>query len=342
MVPMVKADAYGLGVAGAVGVFEEEDPWGYGVATVPEGLAIRKLGVERPILVLSPAPADGIAEGVAAGLTFCVSEIEAVRRVVRAAEASGRDTSVHVEVDTGMGRAGFDWREVGLWGPAVRELTRGAVHWEGVFTHLHSADEPASDSVAIQSGRFQEVMQALDAMDWGGTLSHLANSAGVLRRPDLARSLVRPGIFLYGGAAGPDLSPPGEVVTLRARVVLAREVPAGTTLGYGATHQAQRAERWATLGIGYGDGLPRQLGNRGRGILAGRPVPIIGRISMDLTVVDITDLPGGMGEVGDVVTLLGTDGAERISLEEVAGLAGTIGYEILTGLTTRLPRVWLG
>jgi alanine racemase len=153
--------------------------------------------------------------------------------------------------------------------------------------------------------------------------------------------MVRPGIFLYGGDAGEGLPDSEEVVKVRARIVLVREVAAGTTLGYGATYAATRTERWGTVGIGYGDGLPRALGNRGAALVRGHRVPIIGRISMDLTVVDITDLPGAEDAVGEIVTLIGSDGENRIPLEEAAGLAGTIGYEVLTGLTGRLPRVWL-
>jgi alanine racemase len=170
----------------------------------------------------------------------------------------------------------------------------------------------------------------------------VSNSAAALRRPDLSLDLVRPGIFLYGGDAGEGLPEPEEVVAVRARIVLVKDVPAGTTLGYGSTYASTRAERWATLGIGYGDGLPRALGNRGSAVVRGQRVPIVGRISMDLTVVDVTDLPGPEATPGEIATLIGSDGKGRIPLEEAAALAGTIGYEVLTGLTSRLPRVWMG
>jgi alanine racemase len=169
---------------------------------------------------------------------------------------------------------------------------------------------------------------------------HGANSAAALRSGrDIAFGGVRPGIFLYGGRAGKDLPEPEPVATLRARVVHIRGAPPGTTAGYGATYASAEWERWATLAIGYGDGLPRSLGGRGSALIRGQRVPMIGRISMDLTVVNISAVEGV--EVGDVATLLGEDGGERIRLEEVAELAGTIGYEILTGFTSRLARVWL-
>jgi alanine racemase len=149
---------------------------------------------------------------------------------------------------------------------------------------------------------------------------------------------VRPGIFAYGGVAGEGLPDPAPAVAVRARVLLVKDVPAGATVGYGATHVAKRPARWATLGIGYGDGLPRLLSNRGRALLKGRSCPIVGRISMDVTVVDISGVEGV--EAGDVATLIGSDGDEHISLEEVADLASTINYEVLTGLGHRLPRIW--
>ena len=167
------------------------------------------------------------------------------------------------------------------------------------------------------------------------TLIHCANSAGSLRLASSTANAVRPGIYLYGGDIGDPANPPQPVASVRARVVLVRDVPPGTTLGYGATYTARGNERWAAVGIGYGDGLPRVLGNRGWAIAGGRRVPIVGRISMDTTVVRIS----GDLSVGDIVTFVGRDGGVELSLEEVAESAGTIGYEILTGLSPRLPRV---
>jgi alanine racemase len=237
-----------------------------------------------------------------------------------------------------MGRSGFDWRCVDEWLPALRSKLEGGVTWVGVQTHLHSADEDVR-SVQEQWRRFTSVLEAIG--DGRRELSvHVLNSAGAFRAPEYASALVRPGIFLYGGAIGDGQPTPEPVVSVLARVVHVRDAPAGTTVGYGVTHAASGLERWATLSIGYGDGLPRALGNRGSALIDGRRVPMIGRISMDVTVVDISDVPDVA--VGDVATLLGSDGDEAITVDEVAGLAGTISYEVLTGLTPRLPRVWKG
>jgi len=333
LIPMVKADAYGLGVAEAVGALSAEDPWAFGVAAVEEGVALRAMGVTRPIMVFSPAPPGSVRAAVEAGLTLSVSSAGALGRLRE--EARGRPASFHLEIDTGMGRAGFDWRRVDVWAPLAHGAHRAGVRWEACYTHLHSADE-SGDAVAEQWRRLQETLSR--AVPPAGALVHVLNSAGALRCPQYAADAVRPGIFLYGGRAGDGLPAPEEVASVRARVVHVRQAPAGTTVGYGATYRSARDERWATLAIGYGDGLPRFLGNRGSALLRGKRVPIVGRISMDVTVVDITDVPGV--EAGEVATLVGADGGEHITVDEVAELAGTISYEILTGFTTRVPRVW--
>ena len=226
------------------------------------------------------------------------------------------------------------------WLPALTEAA-GPVEWAGAYTHLHSADaddaETAEATIAVQWERLAGLRSRLgDAL--GSPLLHVLNSAGVFRRPALGNAIVRPGIYLYGGRIGAGQPEPEAVVSLHARVVHVRDALEGTTVGYGSTYVAQGDERWATLSIGYGDGLPRTLSNRGHALLRGIRVPIIGRISMDVTVVDITGVPEV--EEGDEATLIGSQGAEAISLDDVADLADTISYEILTGLTPRLPRVW--
>jgi len=344
VLPMVKANAYGLGVAGALEALEPEGPWGWGVATVEEGEELRALGVSRPVVVFAPVPPTLAARAVEAGLTLGISEVGFLERLRAEAKAREKSVAIHLEVDTGMGRAGLPWDGAGEWGPRVAELTGDAwVRWEGCFTHFHSADEGegagGADSMSQQADRFRRVMEDLSLSWEGPILPHLGNSAAALRRPDLVGRVVRPGIHLYGGRAGKDLPAPEPAVAVRARVTLVREVLPGTTVGYGATYRARGPERWATLAIGYGDGLPRSLSNRGVALLHGRRVPMVGRISMDMTVVDITDIPGV--RPGNVATLLGEDGEERITVEEMAMEAGTINYEIFTGFTPRLPRVWI-
>ena len=333
VVPMVKANAYGLGVARTVATLEPSGPYGYGVATVDEGFELSALGVRRPVMIYSPVPPGQIRGAVRQGLILSVSSLDEARAVGDA--ASDSPARIQIEVDTGMGRAGLPAGEVRDWWPAIRQASGLTVF--GVWTHLHSADEEDLSSARGQIALFEEVLGRLGGLD-PTALVHVANSAGSLRLRCAGANAARPGYFLYGGAVGDGAPAPQPVVSVRARVSLVRDVPPGTTLGYGATYRATGAERWATVAIGYGDGLPRALGQGGRALIGGKSVPIIGRISMDSTVVDVSSL-GGLVP-GEAVTFIGSDGGAHIALDEVARLAGTIGYEILTGLSPRLPRVW--
>jgi len=342
MIPMVKADAYGLGVDRMVTTLDPEVPLAWGVATVEEGRRLRGLGVERPILVVTPLPPGSYHDAVAADLTVCLSSLDGLRHLDEAVVGQGWPATFQVEVDTGMGRSGFDWRQAAQWGPVVAARHRPAMRWTGCFTHLHSADEDPT-TVPVQWQRLVDVLSSIPHPD-ENFLVHAQNSAAVLRAGRLSSGdcrvdAVRPGIFLYGGEAGAGWGEPEGVASLRARVVHLRDASPGTTVGYGATYAARGWERWATLAIGYGDGLPRALGNTGQALLRGRRVPIVGRISMDLTIVNISGSDGV--EPGDVATLIGESGTERITVDEVARLAGTISYEVLTGLAPRLPRIWL-
>lgn len=336
VIPMVKANGYGVGAEVVVNALERLDPLAYGVAAALEGVALRQAGVRRPIVVFTPLTKAGLALAAAHALTPSISSLEGLEQW--AALGAG---GFHVEVDTGMGRAGLDWRETAAWGPKVSELSSSGVPWQGVYTHFHSADAAETTPTVTQWQRFQDAIGQLP-VSRENLLVHACNSAAALRWPEYGADAVRPGIFLYGGHPAPAIKDPPDltpasVVSVRARVVLVRPVPPGTSVGYGATHLSKGWERWATLAIGYGDGLPRALGNAGTAIVRGRRVRIIGRISMDMTVVDVTGLDGTAA--GDVATLIGTDGEEEILVDEVAAQAGTISYEILTGLTARLPRL---
>lgn len=337
LIPMVKANAYGLGLSATVRTLEAINPWGFGVATLSEGLELRRLGVTCPILVVSPLPPASTELAVEAGLQLGISNPESLRLVTSAAERVGRAADIHIEIDTGIGRAGFNWKDAGSWKRYLDDAIKLGVRWAGSYTHLHSADE-GHDTVLEQWTRFQEALGQLDVPD--NILVHIVNSAGALRLPELAASAIRTGIFLYGGSAGVGLPDPEPVVSVRARVVHMRQAHAGDTVGYGATYRAESNEHWASLGIGYGDGIPRLLGNRGSILIHGCRAPIIGRISMDVTVVNISEIPNV--SLGDIATLIGSDKDEQITVDEIAEQADTIGYEILTGLSPRLPRIWKG
>jgi alanine racemase len=338
IIAMVKADAYGLGVGRVVRALDPLEPWGYGVATASEGVTLRSLGVRRRIVVFTPLAPQAVPLAAESDLVATVSDLAGLEQWAAAATRHG-PLDFHVEIDTGMGRAGFDWRETPRWSAEVRAHCNARLRWTGVFTHFHGADSPDPSATATQWARLQDALAQLP-VSREDLVVHASNSAAVLRWPAFHADAVRPGIFLYGGRPAPDageLIAPQPVVALRARLVLVRDVPPGSTVGYGATHVSRGWERWGTLAIGYGDGLPRRLGNRGVALVRGERVRFVGRISMDMTVVDVTAVPDAA--VGDVVTLIGGDGDARISVDEVAALAETISYEILTGLRPRLPRV---
>lgn len=319
LLPMVKADAYGLGVLPVVQALEAVDPWGYGVATVDEGAELRRAGVSRPVIVFTPARADLLVQYRAYDL----------RAVLDDPDVIGAWTHpFHLEVDTGMGRAGIRWDD------PQRLAAARSPGLEGAFTHFHSADQSA-ESVEVQSRRLS---RALEALGLAPPLVHVANSAGAWRLRSGA-DLVRPGIFLYGGHPGGDLPLPAPVVSLRARVVSMRTVPAGETVSYGAQWTAERATPVATLGIGYGDGVPRSLQGVAQVLLGGARRPVIGRVTMDMIMVDAGPVSGRVA-VGDVATLIGAQDHEAITLDEFAAWSGTISYEALTRLSRRLPRLY--
>jgi alanine racemase len=339
---MVKADAYGLGLGPVVATLRATPalggPWAFGVATVREGEALRVHKWPGRILVFSPLRPAELEAAAAAGLTPCLSDVASVQAWAGAAGRRERPLAFHVEVDTGMGRAGLPWERAEEWVGAVIDAAGDAVRWEGCYTHFHSADEPDLAPTDLQRERFLKAVEAFPSPVARGLVLHSANSAAAMRRGAFDDALARPGIFLYGGGVGG--ASPLPVASVRARLVLVREVPKGATVGYGATYMAGQRERWGTLAIGYGDGLPRALAASGGSVLIrGRQAPIIGRISMDMTTVDLTGVPDA--EVGDVATLLGGDGEQEIALDDLARRVGTISYEILTGLTRRLPREYI-
>lgn len=376
LIPMVKAGGYGLGVARVVDALRPARPYGYGVATIEEGLELQRLGVRGPVMICAPVPPRTLPRAVEAGLIPTISDLDglaALRDLAADGSRPGPPAPIpfQLEVDTGMGRAGFPLGPAAApdpvsaptpaspsippWWPPILATTQPPLRLHGIFTHLHSADHPDLASARAQIDLFDAFIESRRRAGElpEDALVHCANSAGALRLASRTANAARPGIYLYGAPAGDAQRPPEPVVAVRARVLLVRDVPPGTTLGYGATYRARGHERWAAVGIGYGDGLPRVLGNRGSAIACGRRVPIIGRISMDTTVVRVSS-GGAHGHVaaddaqpagpptpspGDIVTFIGCDGGIELPLEEVAEQAGTIPYEILTGLTRRLPRV---
>ncbi len=335
LLPMVKADGYGLGAWRVARAVSPLDVWGLGVATADEGVALRSAGYAGRIVVFSPLPSHDAADLLEHGLEPAITSLEALEAFGVAASRTARALSVHLELDTGMGRLGLPAGEVRFWsGELRRALAAHPLSLASTFTHFHSAD---SDEAATRQ-QWQEFQTALQGLREAGIdpgVSHAANSAAALRYKEFAPDMIRPGIALYGGGVGSTVVPE-RVVSVYARVIDVRDVPAGQTVSYGATYRASARSRLATLAIGYADGLRLELSNRGSVLLRGRRAAIRGAVCMDVTIVDVTGLPD-VG-VGDVATVLGCDEEEEITLQELASECRTIEYEILTGLSRRLPR----
>ena len=328
LLPMVKADAYGLGAVRVARALEALDPWGFGVATVLEGEELRRAGIQRPIIVFTPILECDFDAARRAQLTPALGSVQAIRQW----SDSGRPW--HLAVDTGMSRAGVPWQ-------AVAEL-REALHAappEGVFTHFHSADSDDA-SRRVQEERFAGVLGMLRVRP---EIVHGENSPALVRRGPssaISWSVSRPGIFLYGVGSGRGAAiQPEPVVTLRARVVDLRCIDDGETVSYAATYHAVGKRRIATLGIGYADGYRRALSNAGTVLVNGNRAPVAGLVTMDMTMVDVTDTPC---DIGDVVTLIGRDGDDELDAVSVAESGDLSPYELLTGLRSRLPRRFVG
>jgi len=321
LLPMVKADGYGLGGLRAALALDALQPWGFGVATVTEGDELRRGGITRPIVVFTPILRNEIDALRRADLTPAIGDPAVIESWAR----TGR--SWHLQIDTGMSRAGMRWDLVGQY----RDLLARA-RPEGVFTHLHSA-ELDDESRDVQERRFD---QALAELPERPTLVHAENGPAVERRAPSRWSLCRPGIFLYGvaGFEGGVLVPE-PVASMRARIVELRTISDGETVSYDATWRARGTRRIATVPVGYADGYRRSLSNRGVALLSGQRIQVAGLVTMDMTMFDVTDTDAALG---DLVTLLGADGGDVITVAALAAAAELSPYELLTGLKLRLPR----
>ena len=325
LLPMVKADAYGLGAERIARTLERLDPWGFGVATVAEAEELRALAITRPIVIFTPILPGDFDAAIRANLTPSLSDVAAIARWT--------ETGLpwQLAIDTGMSRAGIRWDEVDCLADVLT-----ANPPQGAFTHFHSAEKDDA-SRSIQEERFASALARLPIRP---AMIHAENSPAIEHRGPSPWTVARPGIFLYGVGSGNSAAiVPDPVVSLRARIVDIRTVRDGETVSYSGTYRADGDRRIATLGIGYGDGYRRALSNRGSVLVAGVRVPVAGNVTMDMTMIDVTDVPCG---VGDVATLIGADGDDRIDVSEVAAFGEISPYEVLTSLRGRLPRRYIG
>jgi alanine racemase len=325
LLPMVKADAYGLGAVAVSRALERLDPWGFGVATTFEGEELRRAGIKRPIIVFTPLLLEDFDAAVRADLTPSLSTRESILRW------SETERPWQLSVDTGMSRAGLPWSAI----DTIRDVLIDHAP-QGVYTHFHSA-ERNDETRAEQERRFASALAALPVRPG---MIHAENSPAVEHRGPSQWSVVRPGVFLYGVTSGNNAQiQPEPVAAMRARVVDIRVVPDGDTVSYGGSYRAVGDRRIATLPVGYADGYRRALSNRASVLMRGRRVPVAGVVTMDMTMIDVTDVEC---EIGDVATLIGADGDDRIDVNEVASVGELSPYEVLTSLRGRLPRRYLG
>jgi len=333
VIAVVKANAYGAGAAVLAPALEAAGVDRFAVVWPHEGYMLRQAGVTRPVLVLGHAfPADA-TPAVRSGLTLTCHSLDLGKALSEAASWAGTTARVHVKVDTGLHRFGLAVDDAVALAEALRRLPN--VQVEGLTTHMANADE-ADDSFAEH--QHEVFRQAAARLPWIPYL-HTANSATALRRDELRYSGVRVGLALHGEL--PAYTPVVGVVpilSLRARVARVSDVPAGEGVSYGLTWRAPRDSRVALIPVGYGDGWRRGLGNAGEVLIHGRRCPMVGRVCMDQFLVDVSGIPG-VAE-GDVATLIGADGPDRITATEVAERAGTIAWDVLASLQARLPRLY--
>ena len=343
---MVKANAYGHGAVMCARRLAREGADWFGVALPEEGMELRGGGIENPILCVG-----GFWEGQAPAclqhkLTPVVFRLDMLRAFDLAARDAGVVADVHVKVDTGMGRLGVRHDQLQDF---VRELDQFSnVRVDGVLTHFAAADDVACQPLTLeQMRRFEDAVALFREYGHRPTHLHLSNSAAIYGHQEAWGTMVRPGGVLYGlwrdilppSVGDPTLQP---VMSLHSRITLLKWVPEGETIGYGCTFEASRKCLVATLPIGYHDGFMRGLSNRAHVIVRGTFAPVVGRVSMDLTLLDVTSVAGV--EVGDEVTLLGRDSQDpelEITAEDLARIAGTLSYEVACGISERVPRVYV-
>ena len=339
----VKADAYGHGAIECARRLEAEGIDWFGVALPEEGIALRIAGITRPILCLGGFWSGQETACLQHQLTAVVYRLDMIESLNRAAREAAVCADVHVKIDTGMGRLGLRCDEVQNFCDALSGFRNVRVN--GLMTHLAAADEhEREDFTKNQLERFQQAVSLFRERGFARDYLHAANSAATFAYPESWGNMVRPGGTLYGFTRdvlprqiqAPPLRP---VMSLHSRIMLLKQVGKGQKLGYGCAFESPRESVIATVPIGYDDGYRRALSNCGRVIVRGKFAPVVGRVSMDLTLIDVTEVPGVL--LNDQVTLLGQEGELSITAEDIAETIGTISYEVTCGISSRVPRFYL-
>ncbi|MCB9566374.1 MAG: alanine racemase [Myxococcales bacterium] len=336
---VVKADGYGHGAIDAARAFVDAGAWGLAVSLVEEGVALRQGGITAPVLVLGGAHPGSEDVIVHRGLTPVVWAREHLQRLAAAVRRSGaHPVAVHLKVDTGMSRLGLLADEL----PDLMDWLEGEdgalLRLEGVMTHLACADEPDDPVSPVQLEIFREALGTLAARGLHPQMRHVCNSAGIVRLPQAHFDMVRPGIALYGAASSRavEIEELRMAMSVHSRILGIRELPAGTRVSYGHREELRRRSRLGIVPCGYADGYPRRMSGQAEVLVRGHRCRVVGNITMDVSMIDVTDLPDV--REGERVTLMGAQGRDQISVYELAEWALEIPYEVMCGISKRVPR----
>lgn len=334
---VIKADAYGHGLVPVGRTLERAGAEWLAVSLIEEGIRLRDAGIKSPILVLGAALESGYSQVIDYRLTPAIFTAHQLHRLAEAAR--GRSTAYHLKIDTGMSRLGCQLGELEAFLSAAKNET--ALRCEAAMTHFANADDDDREANRRQVERFQRALSKIRAAGFDPAIVHSMNSAATETCDDPSVTMVRPGLSLYGvNPREPHDARLLPALAWKSSVIHLKTIPAGTPVSYGGHWVSTRPSQIATLPVGYADGYPRSLGGRSNVLIRGQRAPVVGSVCMDLTMIDVTDVPGA--ELGDAVVLLGSQGGAHIGAHELASLANTIPYEILTGVQARVPRSYCG
>jgi len=342
---VVKADAYGHGAPFVANEFEKLGADYFGVSNMEEALQLRGSGITKPILILGYTPPEFAGDMIKQEITQTILSLPYAAELSKAAQSAGGTLKAHIKIDTGMSRIGFLYHDAQKDAPSIDGILKVShmqgLDLEGIFTHFAVSDEPDNDFTSIQFSRFVGIVEILEQKGLTFRLRHCCNSAGLLNFPRMQLDMVRPGIILYGMTPAEGMPLPialRPVMSLKTAVSQVKTVTEGTAVSYGMKYTARGKTRVATLPIGYADGFARSLSNSADVLIGGKRARIIGRVCMDQCMADVTDIPSA-AENG-VATVIGRDGGEAVTMEEIAGKMGTINYETSCLIGKRVPRVF--
>ncbi len=343
VVAVIKTDGYGHGATALSKELEKLDLiWGYAVATVSEADILRESGAKKPILILGATFPSDYEDIIKRDIRPAVFSFDTAKALSDTALRLNRTVNIHIKIDSGMSRIGFDISE-----ESVNEILKisdlPGIIIEGIFTHFSKADETDLTYAKKQLDSFKKMISMTKERGLNIPLKHCSNSAGIISLPEANMDMVRAGIIIYGlwpsDEVARDVIDLKPVMTLKSRIVHVKSMPAGIPVSYGGTYVTKAGDVIATVSFGYGDGYPRGLSNKGYVLVRGRKAPIVGRVCMDQFMINVRDIPGV--SVNDPVTLVGKDGDHSITVEELGDISGRFNYEFTCDITARVPRVYV-